>query len=76
MSPPKIFLPVRTDGHWAVVNENSAVPLDLIIAKPPLASKYAGKLTPPKGSADMTTDWFYRGTQIMRKPLLEGLFKG
>ncbi len=61
--------------QWAVVNENSAVPLDLVNAKPPLAKKYAGKLTPPKGSADMTTDWFYRGQKIMRKPLLEGLFK-
>ena len=62
--------------HWAVVNENSAVPLDLVIAKPPLSDTYAGKLNPPKGSADMTTDSFYRGQKIVRKPLLEGLFKG
>lgn len=60
----------------AVVNENSAVPLDLVIAKPPVNPKYAEHLVPPKGSADMTTDWFYRGGQIMRKPLLAGLFKG
>lgn len=60
----------------AVINENSAVPLDLVIAKPPVSAAYAQHLIPPKGSADMTTDWFYRGLQIMRKPLLEGLFKG
>jgi hypothetical protein len=60
----------------AVVNENSAVPLDLVIAKPPVPAKYSKNLTPPKGSADMTTDWFFRGHQIMRKPLLRGLVKG
>ena len=62
--------------QFAVVNENSAIPLDLVIAKPPVDPKYAGGLIPPKGSADMTTDWFKRGQKIMRKPLLEGLFKG
>ena len=61
---------------FAVVNENSAVPLDLVIAKPSVAPKYAQGLTPAKGSADMTTDWFYRGMQIVRSPLLQGLFKG
>lgn len=60
----------------AVVNENSAVPLDLVMAKPPVSKKYSKGLVPPKGSADMTTDWFLRGQQIMRKPILEGLFKG
>lgn len=60
----------------AVINENSAVPLDLVIAKPPVNPKYAKGLVPPKGSADMTTDWFKRGLQVLRKPLLEGLFKG
>ncbi len=60
----------------AVVNENSAVPLDLVIAKPPADPQFATGLIPPRGSADMTTDWFLRGRQIMRKPLLEGLFKG
>jgi hypothetical protein len=62
--------------QMAVVNENSAVPLDLVIAKPPVNPKYAQGLIPPKGSADMTTDWFYRGTKIVRQPLLQGLFKG
>ena len=61
---------------YAVVNENSAVPLDLVIAKPPIDPKYAKGLIPAKGSADMTTDWFYRGDKISRKPLLAGLFKG
>ena len=62
--------------QMAVVNENSAVPLDLVIAKPSVDPKYAKGLIPPKGSADMTTDLFYRGQQIMRMPLLAGLFKG
>jgi hypothetical protein len=61
---------------YAVINENSAVPLDLVIAKPPVNPKYVGHLVPPKGSADMTTDWFFRGEKIMRRPLLAGLFKG
>ena len=60
----------------AVVNENSAVPLDLVIAKPPVKEEYGRGLVPPRGSADMTTDWFYRGVDIVREPLLEGLFKG
>ncbi|HBG27707.1 MAG: hypothetical protein A2Y10_10110 [Planctomycetes bacterium GWF2_41_51] len=60
----------------AVINENSAVPLDLVIAKPPVIQEYAKELMPAKGSADMTTDWFKRGQMIMRKPLLAGLFKG
>ena len=62
--------------QMAVVNENSAVPLDLVIAKPPVNPKYAQGLIAPKGSADMTTDWFKRGQTIMRKPLLAGLFTG
>ena len=61
---------------YAVVNENSAVPLDLVIAKPPVDKKYTKGLIPAKGSADMTTDWFYRGQQIARTPILQGLFKG
>ena len=62
--------------HFAVVNEVSAIPLDLVIAKPPVAEKYLSNLVPPKGSADMTTDYFYRGLKVFRRPLLEGLFKG
>ncbi len=62
--------------HWAVVNENSAVPLGIITSKPPVNSKYAKNLIPPGGSADMTTDWFYRNKMICRTPLLCGLVKG
>jgi hypothetical protein len=62
--------------EWAVVNENSAVPLNLVIAKPPVKSPLAKNLIPPSGSADVTTDWFYRGLQIVRAPLLQGLVKG
>ncbi len=60
----------------AVVNENSAVPLDLVIAKPPPPAQYAKILVAAKGSADMTTDWFFREKQMVRSPLLKGLFKG
>lgn len=60
----------------AVVNENSAIPLDLVIAKPSINEKYAKGLIPPGGSCDMTTDWFYRGQQVVRAPLLQGLVKG
>ncbi len=62
--------------QYAVVNENSAVPLDLVIAKPPVAEKYACGLIPAKGSADLTTDWFKRTELMSRAPLLHGLFKG
>ncbi|MFA6472653.1 MAG: hypothetical protein WCU00_11500 [Candidatus Latescibacterota bacterium] len=61
---------------YAVVNENSAVPLDLIIAKPPLNPRYSAGLIPAKGSADMTTDAFYRGKMVVRQPLLQGKMKG
>jgi hypothetical protein len=60
----------------AVINENSAIPLDLVISKPPIESKYASKLIPAKGSADMTTDWFFRADKISRKPILSGAIKG
>ena len=60
----------------AVINENSAIPLDLVIAKPPVRSEFAKGLIPARGSADMTTDWFLRGREIVRNPLLQGLFKG
>jgi hypothetical protein len=66
----------KDNSELAVVNENSAVPLDLVIAKPPVHPKYAKSLIPAKGSADMTTDWFYRSHMISRIPLLTGLFKG
>ncbi|MHB9029240.1 MAG: hypothetical protein ACYC9O_10755 [Candidatus Latescibacterota bacterium] len=60
----------------AVVNENSAVPLDLIIEKPPVNPKFARGLVPARGSADMTTDAFFRGKQVQRKPLLAGKVRG
>jgi hypothetical protein len=60
----------------AVVNENSAVPLDLITQKPPVNPKYARELIPARGSADMTTDAFFRGKQVHRTPLLEGKVRG
>lgn len=60
----------------AVINENSAVPMDLVINKPAVDKKYANELKPPMGSADMTTDWFKRGSKIWRKPVLQGAFKG
>ncbi len=64
------------NSNLAVVNENSAIPLNLVTAKPPVHQKYSGSLTPAAGSADMTTDWFYRGHLVSRLPLLTGLFKG
>ena len=66
----------KDNTEFAIVNENSAVPLELVIAKPPVDKKYATDLIPAKDSADMTTDWFYRGQQIVRNPILQGLFKG
>jgi hypothetical protein len=62
--------------HLAVVNENSAIPLDLVINKPPINEKYRRNLIPPHGSADMTTDSFFRGNQVVRLPLLLGSIKG
>lgn len=62
--------------EWAAVNENSAVPLELVVAKPPVPAKFARGLIPPRGSADMTTDWFKRGLQICRAPILQGAVKG
>ncbi|MCD6392562.1 MAG: hypothetical protein J7M40_03550 [Planctomycetes bacterium] len=60
----------------AVINENSAIPLDLVISKPPINPKYSEKLIPAKGSADMTTDWFFRADKISRKPIVTGAIKG
>lgn len=62
--------------EWAVVNENSAVPLNLLIKKPAVPAKYATGLIPVTGSADMTTDWFFRGTRVSRAPILQGSIKG
>ena len=64
------------NAEMAVVNENSSVPLDLVVAKPTVPDRYNKKLIPPRGSADMTTDWFFRGNQIVRTPILEGAVKG
>lgn len=62
--------------QWAVVNENSAVPLNLVVAKPPVAERYRGKLIPPAGSADSTTDWFLRGKSLLRTPIKQGHING
>ncbi|MHC4264833.1 MAG: hypothetical protein ACYSUK_02750 [Planctomycetota bacterium] len=62
--------------EYAVVNENSAVPLQLANAKPPLKPKYAQRLIPPHGSADMTIDCWHQPDRIKRTPLLQGLVKG
>lgn len=62
--------------EYAVINENSAVPLDLITKKPPLKHAYQSKLKPAFGSADLTTDWHKRGKEINRKPLLTGAIQG
>jgi hypothetical protein len=64
------------NSEWAVVNENSAVPLDLVVAKPPVKAEYARNLIPSRGSADLTTDWHFRGDRVVRRPLLEGMIKG
>ncbi len=62
--------------QYAVINENSAVPLDLIIQKPEIDVRYSKGLVPTKGSADLTTDWFYHSDLVFRKPLLVGLIEG
>ncbi len=62
--------------HYAVVNENSAVPLQLVVSKPPVKEPYRSTLIPPAGSADVTTDWFYRGKQLFREPIRKGHIQG
>ena len=62
--------------EWAVVNENSAVPLNLVIKKPVVPAKYTAGLVPVTGSADMTTDWFFRAQRVSRAPILQGAIKG
>jgi len=64
------------NSELAVVNENSAIPLNLVTAKPSVHPEYSKSLIPARGSADMTTDWFYRGHLVSRLPLLTGLFRG
>ncbi len=61
---------------YAVVNENSAVPLNLVISKPPIDSRYRKQLIPPAGSADNTTDWFYRSDNLLRTPIKNGHIGG
>ena len=60
----------------SVVNENSAVPLDLVMKKPPVAGQYRSGLVPPAGSSDFTTDWFFRGKDLFRKPVIKGHIGG
>ena len=64
------------NAELGVINENSTVPFDLVIAKTSVNPKYAKVLIPPKSSAGMTAGWFYRETKIVRQSLLQGLFKG
>ena len=61
---------------YAVVNENSAVPLNLVISKPPIDVQFRKKLIPPAGSADNTTDWFYRSKDLFRTPIKQGHIGG
>lgn len=65
----------ENDGY-AVVNENSAVPLNLVTAKPAVDNKYRKTLVPPAGSADNTTDWFFRGKELLRTPIKTGHIGG
>jgi hypothetical protein len=60
----------------SVVNENSAVPLHLVLSKPMVANGFRGRLIPPAGSADSTTDWFLRGREIFREPIKRGHISG
>ncbi len=62
--------------EYAVVNENSAVPLNLVISKPPIDVQYRKKLIPPAGSADNTTDWFFRSNDLLRTPIKQGHIGG
>jgi hypothetical protein len=64
------------NDEYAVINEISAVPMELVVAKPPVKKQYAQDLKPPHGSADMTTDYFRQMDKVYRKPLLAGNFEG
>ena len=61
---------------YAVVNENSAVPLNLVVAKPPVRADLRKTLLPPAGSADNTTDWFLRSKDLLRTPIRRGHIGG
>ncbi len=65
----------RNNEEWAVVNEASAVPLNLVSAKPAPTAR-TRDLRPAAGSADMTTDWFLRGLAVNRRPILRGSVSG
>lgn len=60
----------------AVVNENSAIPLNLVVAKPAVDDHYRSRLIPSTGSADFTTDWFLRSTELLRYPIKPGHIGG
>jgi hypothetical protein len=64
------------NDELAIVNENSAVPLNLVITKPPVSSQYRTKLIPPAGSSDNTTDRFFRGMELFRTPIRQGHIGG
>ncbi|MCK5794839.1 MAG: hypothetical protein KAH12_09025 [Anaerolineales bacterium] len=66
----------KENEELAVVNENSAIPLNLVISKPLVAEVYRTRLKPPAGSADSTTDWFFRGKDLFRKPIKPGQIAG
>jgi len=66
----------QDNKEFSVINENSAIPLNLVIAKPLIADKYKNKLIPPGGSADSTTDWFFRGNELLRTPIKQGHIAG
>lgn len=65
-----------SNNGYAVINENSAIPLNLVISKPAIDSKYKNRLIPPTGSADNTTDWFFRTNQLFRTPIKKGHIGG
>ncbi|NND07446.1 MAG: hypothetical protein HKN87_13800 [Saprospiraceae bacterium] len=66
---------INNETH-AVVNENSAVPLNLVIRKPPVRPDLRNTLIPPAGSADQTTDWFLRSQDLLRTPIKRGHISG
>lgn len=67
-------VPAARDDSLALVYESSAVPAELLYNRPARQKKYAPKLSPPRGSSDMTTDVFF--DKVNRKPLLQGAISG